>query len=267
MENKISVSQQQGLPAGKLVHLAISVRWSPVAQEGRGPIETACTYDIHPRGARLLGSGEVRVGDLILVERGRSKTVCRVVWAADRNSPLRGQFTVQCVEPGRTPWDDELRQLDEEYQPAISEELKKFPVASSGARKGDANRRRRPRFYAEGRANVIDGAQRVEGEIQQLSEIGARIAGARKELPRPGTDFRLLLNILDVSLAVKAKVRYLVGDRGMGVEFCEIRRGDRPLLGYVLGQLKTRKIEDVARIEIAGTEIVPAEKLLAATPG
>src|SRR5215475_11734381 len=98
MDNKISFLPEQANSSNKLVHLAISLRWSPVGQEGRGPVETACTYDIHPRGARLLGSGEVRVGDLLLIERGRNKAVCRVTWIGDPKSALRGQFAVQCVD-------------------------------------------------------------------------------------------------------------------------------------------------------------------------
>jgi hypothetical protein len=47
----------------------------------------ACTYDIHPRGARLLSFRDVKVGDLITVERGRTKSVCQVVWTADPKTP------------------------------------------------------------------------------------------------------------------------------------------------------------------------------------
>jgi hypothetical protein len=92
LENKSNISSEGGLLTGKVVHLALPVRWSPVGQEGRGPAEMACTYDIHPHGARLLGSREVHVGDLVLVERGRNKAICQVVWAGHPGSPLRGQF-------------------------------------------------------------------------------------------------------------------------------------------------------------------------------
>jgi hypothetical protein len=67
---------------------------------------------------------------------------------------------------------------------------------------------------------------------------------------RPGTDFRLMLNVFDVSLAVKAQVKYLVDNLGMGVEFHQIRLGDRPLLEYVLSKLKNRKVEEFARVEV-----------------
>lgn len=253
MENKANTSPEDGMLTGKMVHLAIPVRWSLVAQSGRGPAETACTYDIHPRGARLVSSREATVGDLVMVERGRHKAVCQVVWAADTTSPLRGQFTVQCVEQGKTPWDDELRQMEEQYQPVILDGPQR---GASSVSRPDANRRRRPRFYVEGQAEVIDGVQRVEGEVQQISEYGARISAT--EILRPGADFRLMLNMFDVSVALKAQVKYLVDNLGMGVEFQEIRRGDRPLLSYVLSKLRTRRAEEFARVEAVREPLVAA---------
>jgi hypothetical protein len=253
MQNKPNTQLQEGQHPGKLVHMAIPVRWSPFAQKGRGPAEMACTYDIHPRGARLVGGREVSVGDMLLVERGRNKAVCQVVWAADRDSALRGQFTVHCVDEGKTPWDDELRQMEEQYQ-AVAIEAPRRTAFSSGVSRTDANRRRRPRFYVEGKADVLDGVQRVEGEVQQISEFGARIAA--RNLMRPGTDFRLMLNVFDISLALKAQVKYLVGEAGMGVEFQEIRRGDGPLLSYVLGKLKSRRVEEFAQVEVVTGPLV-----------
>lgn len=236
----------------KVIHLALPVRWSLVGEEGRGPVEMACTYDIHPHGARLLSSRDVNSGDLVMVERGRNKAVCQVIWSADPTSSLRGQFTVQCVE-GKTPWDDELRQMEEQYQPLVLENplRRNSPLGAK-----PSNRRRSPRFYAEGQAEVIDGVQRVDGAIDQISEFGARIHAV--ESLRPGTDFRLMINMFDVSLALKAQVRYLVSNFGMGVEFHEIRRGDRPLLTYILGKLKTRRVEEFARVEVVSEALAVA---------
>jgi len=239
-------SPESGLLTGKMIHLALPVRWSLVGQEGRGPTEVACTYDIHPRGARLLSAREVHVGDLVMVERGRNKAICQVVWSGDPASPLRGQFSVQCVE-GKTPWDEELRQMEEQYQPVVLDALHRGAFGPGFGRLED-NRRRRPRFYVEGQAEVIDGAQHVEGEVQQISEWGARIAASR--MLRPGTDFRLMLNVFDVSLALKAQVKYLINNLGMGVEFHEIRRGDRPLLSYVLSKLRSRRVEEFVEVEV-----------------
>jgi hypothetical protein len=231
---KLQTAPESSLLIGKLVHIAIPVRWSPVAQQGKGPTEMACTYDIHPHGARLVGSREVKVGDLLLVERGRNKAVCRVVWAGDPNSILRGQFTVQCVDDGKTPWDEELRQADETYHPVIE----KGALSNRGAsqlRRGDENRRRRPRYTVDGKADLTDGRQQLEAEVLQISECGARIS--TKDLLLPGADFRLLLSVFDVSVSLKAQVKHLHQNRIMGVEFQEIRRGDRALFNYMLSRL------------------------------
>jgi hypothetical protein len=245
LQSKTNPSPEDGLLTAKLVHLALPVRWSLIGQEGRGPAEMACTYDIHPHGARLLSSREVNIGDLVMVERGRNKAICQVVWAGDAASALRGQFTVQCVE-SKTPWDEELRQMEEQYQPIDPDSLERRALPR-GIGAVENNRRRRPRFHVEGQARVIDGVQRVEGVVQQISEFGARIAAT--EILRPGTDFRLMLNMFDVSVAVRAQVKYLVNNLAMGVEFQEIRRGDRPLLSYVLSKLRTRRVAEFVGAE------------------
>ena len=237
---------ETGLLTTKVVHLALPVRWTLMGQEARSAPEMACTYDIHPHGARLLGSRDLNIGDLLMMERGRNKAVCQVIWAADPASALRGQFAVQCVD-GRTPWDDELRHMEEQYQPVILDAVERS-ASSRGNSRPDANRRRRPRFYVEGQAEVIDGVQRVAGEVRQISEYGARLAVV--DPLRPGTDLRLTLNLFDISLAVKAQVKYLVDNLGMGVEFQQIRRGDRPLLSYVLGKLKTSRVQEFARVDV-----------------
>jgi hypothetical protein len=248
-------SPEDGLLTSKVVHLALPVRWTLVGQEGRSAPEVACTYDIHPHGARLVSSRDLNIGALVMVERGRNKAVCQVIWSADPSSSLRGQFTVQCVE-GRTPWDDELRQMEEQYQPVILDGLQRR-TPSKGFERPDANRRRRPRFYVEGQAEVNDGMLRVSGEVQQISEYGARLAAM--EPLRPGTDFRLMLNVFDVRLALKAQVKYLVDNLGMGVEFQQIRRGDRPLLDYVLGRLRTRRVEEFARVDVTNESMSVAD--------
>jgi hypothetical protein len=248
----LKLAPENSLLTTKIAHLALPVRWAPIGQDGRNT-EMACTYDIYPQGARLVSSRDLRVGDLVMVERGRNKAVCQVVWSADPASALRGQFTVQCVE-GRTPWEDELRQVQEHYQPLVIDGSERR-TPSSGTSRPDANRRRRPRFYVEGQAEVIDGVQRVAGEVQQISECGARLASI--EQLRPGADFRLIMNVFDVSLALKAQVKYLVDNLGMGVEFQQIRRGDRPLLEYVLAKVKARRVEEFERTEVTGT-LAPA---------
>src|ERR1700680_1674549 len=95
---------QIGASVEKLIHLALPVRLTHMQNGERGVPELACTYDIHPRGARLLSFRDVKVGDLVTVERGRNKSICKVVWTADPNSPLRGQFTVESIDCNKIPW-------------------------------------------------------------------------------------------------------------------------------------------------------------------
>ena len=257
-----AVSPEDGVLTGKLVHLALPVRWSLVGQS-RGPVEMACTYDIHPRGARLLSGRDLSIGDLVLIERGRNKSLCQVVWTADPESALRGQFTVRCVDGAKSPWDEELRQMEEQYQPMILDAPQRGGNSGvrgfgrlEGATRPVANRRRSPRFQVEGQAEAIGGVQRVEGEVCQISEFGARITAS--DVIYPGTDLRLTLNVFDVSVALKVQVRYLADNLGMGVEFQEIRRGDRPLLSYVLSKLRTRKVEKFAPVEMVNEPLAVA---------
>jgi len=247
-----SIPLQQGItPIEKLVHLALPVRLTHLASGGRGGQEIACTYDIHPRGARLLSFRDVKVGDLITVERGRNKSMCQVVWTADPKSALRGQFTVECVEGNRIPWEDELRQMQEQYLPIMADggPKNKKQTAMNTFSRGDQNRRRRPRFQVEGEADLMEiGGRSSVGRLEQLSEYGCLISAS--DLLLPGTGLRLALNIYDVSVALKGNVRYTAGNRAMGVEFHEIRQGDRPLLDYVLSQVKNRRSLDFADLEV-----------------
>ena len=238
----------------KLIHLALPVRLIHMQNGERGGMEFACTYDIHPRGARLRSMRDVQVGDLITIERGRSKSVCRVVWTADPDSALHGQFTVECIEGNKTPWEEELRQMEEQYLP-VSAFGPNRTRATNGFRRGEQNRRRGPRFQVEGEADLaeIGGRSCGEGRLEQLSEHGCLISGS--ELLAAGTGLRLILNMCDVSIALRGHVRYSAGS-AMGVEFQEIRQGDRPLLDYVLTRLKKPRSEDFADLEVITEHIV-----------
>jgi hypothetical protein len=235
--------------AGKLVHLALSIRLTHLSKGERPVPEMVCTYDIHPRGARLLSTREVSIGDLLQLERGRNKAVCRVIWMADASSPLRGQFTVECVDQAKAPWEDELRQVQEQFFPMLTaDELKAGPAL----RRGNENKRRRPRFPIEGAADLIqlDGPpQCMEGQVKQLSELGCRIVTA--EPLQPGANLKVALNILNVSVALRGQVKYFADKTGMGVEFTEIRQGDRPLLSYVLAALGAEKRAPEAKLAAA----------------
>jgi hypothetical protein len=169
---------------------------------------------------------------------------------------LRGQFAVRCVD-GKIPWEEEWRQAEEEFVCFDVDALDRGPFGRQAG--AHSNRRRRPRYHVEGQAEVVDKLRHASGEVVQISEFGARISAS--EQLSPGADFRLMVNVFDVSLALKARVRYLVNSFGMGVEFQEIRRGDRPLLSYVLGKLKARRVEEFVEVEVV------TDRLMAAVAG
>ena len=247
---------REGAPVEKLIHLALPVRLTHMQNGGRSGPELACTYDIHPRGARLLSCRDVKVGALVTVERGRHKSICQVVWTADAGSALRGQFTVECVDGGRTPWEEELRQMEEQYLPVIPAGSNGKPAMNAFVR--GENRRRRPRFQVEGGANLaeIGGRSRVKGRLEQLSEYGCLVSAG--DLLTPGAELRLVLNLCDVSVALRGQVRYTTEKRAMGLEFHEIRQGDRPLLDYVLSRLKQPRTEDFADLEVITEHLAAA---------
>jgi hypothetical protein len=243
-------------PFEKVIHLALPVRLVHMPNGERGGLELSCTYDIHPRGARLRSSRPLKVGDLVTVERGRHKSICQVVWTADPNSALSGQFTVECVEGRRTPWEEELRQMEEQYLPVIPPKMN-LRSSMHAFHRDQRNRRRRPRFDVKGGADLaeIGGCSRLEGRLEQISECGCLITSAN--LLRPGTALRLVLNVCDVSVALRGHVRCTAENRAMGVEFQEIRQGDRPLLDYVLNRLRKPRPSDFADLEVI-VERLPA---------
>ena len=249
MRSRKDGARSSGAQVEKLIHLALPVRLVHMENGERSVLELACTYDIHPHGARLRSSRDLKVGDLVTVERGRTKSVCKVVWAAAQDSPLRGQFTVECVKGNRIPWEEELRQMEEHYLPVIPDWPTRKRCLNALPRESH-NRRRRPRFAVKGGANLaeIGGRSRLEGRLEEISEYGCLISSGN--LLTPGTALRLVLNMCDVSIALRGHVRYTQESRAMGVEFQEIRQGDRPLLDYVLQQLKKPRVEDFADLEV-----------------
>jgi hypothetical protein len=67
----------------------------------------ACTLDISAEGARLNVSGWApEAGDIINVERGTEKSMFRIAWIGDAVTGRRGQIGVQCVEQGKSIFQD-----------------------------------------------------------------------------------------------------------------------------------------------------------------
>ena len=66
----------------------------------------------------------------------------------------------------------------------------------------------------------------------------------------PGTDLKLVLNVANYDLSVKGQVRHIVEGGGMGIEFREIRKGDRQMLQFLLRKLEEQKLEESFDLEL-----------------
>jgi hypothetical protein len=221
----------------KRIHVALPIRVTYWDSESKPCLEMACTYDISPHGARVTGLRCVKgEGEIIAIERGRNKAFCRVVWVGEPNSELRGQIGIQCVESDRMMWEAELRDMEEVYEPIVREGSLPRVKPSTGA--SGSNRRRHTRFDIEGLAELLKHGgttAHTAADLKNLSELGCLVT--TKQVVLPGTDLKLVLNIANYDLSVKGRVRHSALDLGVGIEFREIRKGDRQMLQFLLKKL------------------------------
>jgi hypothetical protein len=201
-------------------------------------LEMACTYDISAHGARLTGLRCVKeAGEIVTIERGRSKAFCRVVWIGESNSHLQGQVGIQCVEAEKTLWTPELSDMEQVYE-SVLRDPRRSPAHGSQI----GNRRRFQRFGTDGAVELLQkgsGPVHLDGILKDVSEVGCLVI--TKSLILPGTDLKLVLSVANYDLAFKGQVRHAALDVGLGIEFREVRKGDRALLQHILRKLEKRK--------------------------
>jgi hypothetical protein len=231
----------------KRIHVALPVRITYFDADAKPRLEMACTYDISSHGARVTGLRCVKeAGEIVVVERGRSKAYCRVVWIGESSSSLRGQVGIQCVEAEKTLWISELREMEETYDPIVRDTRPCRMNSSADNRRG--NRRNSPRFAAQGIVELLRrgaGANYLDGALKDVSETGCLIA--TKDAILPGTDLKLVLKIANYDLSIKGQVRHTALDLGLGVEFREIRKGDRAILQHLLRKLAEKENSESAK--------------------
>jgi PilZ domain len=221
----------------KRIHVALPVRVTFFDDDAKPRLEMACTYDISAHGARVSGLRCVKeAGQILVVERGRSKAYCRVVWIGEANSQLRGQIGIQCVEADKALWTSELRDMEQIYDPVARETALYRLSSASGNSAG--NRRRFQRFATAGVAELLQKgptATHLEGNLKDVSEVGCLVT--TNSLILPGTDLKLVVNVANYDLSFKGQVRHAALDVGLGIEFREMRKGDRAILQYLLKKL------------------------------
>jgi len=225
----------------KRVQLAIPLRVVTLDAHKRPQLDMACTLDISLRGARLYGvRSSARVGEVVTVERGRSKFVCRVVWIGAPDSPQKGQIGVQAVESGKSFWDKDMREAADQFGPITIDPTQRVP---EGERK-----RKFPRVKADVQARLAphgastDGSFR-HGRVTNICETGCLLIGSiGLEI---GAHVEIVLDLPNTDVAIRGRVKHS-GPDGLGIEFREIRKSDRQLLRYWLQQ---------QQVAVPGTEM------------
>ena len=224
----------------KRIHVALPVRVTYFDEENKPRVEMACTYDISVHGARVTGLRCVKEpGEIVVVERGRSKAFCRVVWIGEPGTPLQQQAGIQCVEAHRGLWEAEMRDMQEMYDPMTRDQVRYRALPGNHA---ERSRRRFHRFETEGVAELLRkgaDASYLEGTVKDISEVGCLVETKASIIP--GTDLKLVLRLSNCDLSFKGMVRHAAAGAGLGIEFREIRKGDRAVLQHILSKLAEKE--------------------------
>ena len=216
----------------KRVQLAIPLRVVTWDAQKRPQLDMACTLDVSLRGARLYGARpNLKVGEVVTVERGRQKIFCRIVWIGAADGAQKGQIGVQAVEAGKSLWENEMREVGDQFTPIAAQPDLRSPTE---------RKRKYHRLHTDTQARVLpqrpgmaDG-DLTDGRITNISESGCLlISSARLEI---GTPVQVVVELPNYDLAVRGKVRH-VGPDGLGIQFAEVRKSDRQLLRYWLRQI------------------------------
>jgi hypothetical protein len=233
----------------KRLHVALPIRVTYWDDAQKPCLEIACTYDISEHGARVTGLRCVKeAGEVIAIERGKNKAFCRVVWVGEPNSELQGQIGLQCVESDRILWEAELRDMVETYEPVTLDGDSKRPRTFASHER----RRRRERFALEGTAELVEpGATNARANyvvLKNMSEIGCLVL--TEQVVPAGTELRVTLHVDDQKLTLKGQVRHAEPHVGLGIEFREIRKGERQILQFLIRKLAEKHFEETLQFEI-----------------
>ncbi len=232
----------------KRIQLALPIRVTYWDDAQKPCLEIACTYDISEHGARVTGLRCVKeAGEVVAIERGKNKAFCRVVWVGEPNSEVAGQIGLQSVESDRTMFDAELKDMVEVYEPVLSDGNAKRPRTFASHER----RRRRERFTLEGTAELLEeGARPFKADVvlKNMSEIGCLVL-TRHMVPA-GTELQVTLHVEDQILTLKGQVRHAEPQVGLGIEFHEIRKGERQMLQFLIRKLADKHFEETLQFEI-----------------
>ena len=201
----------------------IPVRVWGIDADGKAFNEELTTSDISLTGAKLAGlKAKLRQGDIVGMQSPGGKARFRVTWAGDSDSPLAGQISVCCVEPGKCIWDPKFFRSSSEQPPLLE------PLGS---------RRKAVRYICPGGAEVTPkrSGMALWCKLADISYTGCYI-----ETPSPlpvGTQLSAKLTVDGVTIETPAEVRTAHTTVGMGLAFGDMSDEDSQKLGQLIGRL------------------------------
>ena len=81
-----------------------------------------------------------------------------------------------------------------------------------------------------------------------MSEIGCLVL-TKQNIP-VGAELKVTLHVDDRNLTLKGHVRHAEPNVGVGIEFKEIRKGERQILQFLIRKLAEKHFEETLQFEI-----------------
>lgn len=210
----------------KRVQIALPVKVSGWAETGKNVSQMACTHDISERGARLVGVTLANnPGDILVLERGKSKALYRVMWIGRAGTPLEGQIGVSCIEPDKMIWEVNLQELEEQYEPIIQ-------GTEDALRMNTGNLPTRGDIVAKVGVYPENGETGIQGSLLKLSYLTCHLHS--NESMTPQIPVNVLIVTDDVDIRLHGLVQRVEGHFRLQIALDEVRRGDRRKLKYLM---------------------------------
>lgn len=217
----------------KRVQIMLPVRVA-VSVEGQRPtFQMACTCDISAKGARLTGVRGVKaVGEVLVVERGKSRAFYRVMWIGKPGTPQHDQVGVQCIEPDKVIWDVNLSEAEEIYEPLLdglgnqikgAEETVEHPPGSAQVQ-----------IFSDASGQSI-----AKGDLTRVSYKSCHMKTAESAAVRSSVQILITADSFDIRLRGFVQPTDVPGMLSLGLQ--EIRRGDRRAFTVLMGKAGGRK--------------------------
>lgn len=212
----------------KRVQIMLPVRVAVWVEGQRPAFHMACTCDISAHGARLTGVRGVKtLGEVLAVERAKSRAFYRVVWIGKPGTPQHDQVGVQCIEQGKVIWDVNLDEAEELYEPVLA-------GLGDQLKAEDAPVEFTPGSVRVQIFNEATGQPIAKGDLVRVSSKSCHVKTTDAAPSRASVQILITAANYDIRLRGNVQSSDIPGMLTLGLQ--EIRRGDRRALAALLGK-------------------------------